>query len=149
MLETRELLTLHVDLADPHILSGPAGERRFIEVLGGTVAGDRLTGTILPGGADVQAVRGDGVVEMDIRAMLRTSEESLVYLSGRGLRHDGPGVLQRVAEGEFVSPTEYYFRECLFFETDDPALAWLTRLVAIGVGHRLRNSAKIEVFEVL
>ncbi|MUL82652.1 DUF3237 domain-containing protein [Mycobacterium sp. CBMA247] len=39
-------------------------------------------------------------------------------------------------------------RRCLVFETDDPQLDWLTRAITIGKGHRLKNSARIEVFEV-
>ena len=40
----------------------PYGERRIINILGGTVEGPKLKGRILPGGADWQIVRTDGVV---------------------------------------------------------------------------------------
>jgi hypothetical protein len=40
----------------------PYGERRIINILGGTVEGPKLKGKILPGGADWQIVRADGVV---------------------------------------------------------------------------------------
>jgi hypothetical protein len=35
----------------------PYGERRIIDILGGTVEGPKLKGKILPGGADWQIVR--------------------------------------------------------------------------------------------
>ncbi len=38
------------------------GHRRIIDILGGEVHGPRLTGEILPGGADWQIVRPDGIV---------------------------------------------------------------------------------------
>ena len=38
------------------------GERRIVEILGGTFAGPYLRGCILPGGTDRQLVDRDGVV---------------------------------------------------------------------------------------
>ncbi|WP_280831064.1 DUF3237 domain-containing protein [Mycolicibacterium frederiksbergense] len=148
MLESRKICTLEVELADPYVISHHGGQRRFISIAGGRVTGDHLRGEILPVGEDLQWVRPDGVVELDIRALLRIESGSLVYLSGTGFRHGPPDVLQRIAAGDVVAATEYYFRECLVFETDDPQLDWLTKAITIGKGHRLKNSARIEVFEV-
>jgi hypothetical protein len=35
------------------------------------------------------------------------------------------------------------------FETSDPALAWLNRIIAIGRGAREPRAVRLEVFEVL
>jgi hypothetical protein len=43
------------------------GRRRIIPITGGTVEGRRLQGKILPGGADWQIIRGDGVAELEAR----------------------------------------------------------------------------------
>ena len=50
---------------------GPTGERRIVPILGGTVVGPRLSGDILPGGADYQLIRPDGVAEIEARYTLR------------------------------------------------------------------------------
>jgi hypothetical protein len=148
MLETRPY-TMNVQLAAPRVVyNGPYGERRIIDVLGGTFTGDRLSGELLPGGADFQLGRPDGVAEIDVRATLRTAGGDLVYLTGKGLRHGPEAVLRRIAAGEQVDPAEYYFRECLFFETGAPDLQWLNRIVTVAKGHRERASAVIDVFEV-
>lgn len=142
------LFTMHVELADPYTVVLPGGERRFVSVRGGWMAGECLRGEILAGGSDVQFVRNDGVIELNIRAVMRSTTGALLYLSGIGLRHGPPEVMDRLAAGETVSPTDYYFREALMFETDDPELRWLTTILAIGKGRRLKNSAEIEVFAV-
>ncbi|ORA34502.1 DUF3237 domain-containing protein [Mycobacterium aquaticum] len=148
MLTTRKLFCLNVGLDDALVVPCPSGERRFVAVTGGSVIGDCLSGEILPGGSDVQRVRADGVVELDIRAVLLTSRGTSVYLRGQGLRHGPPGVMDLFATGADVPADSYYFRECLFFETDDPELVWLTRVLTIGSGRRSRNAATIDVFEV-
>jgi hypothetical protein len=42
----------------------PYGERRIIDITGGTVRGPKLSGRILPGGADWQIVRSDGAADI-------------------------------------------------------------------------------------
>ena len=149
MIDLVPLFTLHVDLADAQTIDGPYGSRRVIRVLGGRFTGDRIEGEILPGGADFQLVRPDGVAEIDVRAMLRTSTGSLIFLTGKGLRHGPPEVLKAVQSGADVDPADYYFRETLYFETEAQDLAWLNRVVTVARGARRANSAVIDVFEVL
>jgi hypothetical protein len=150
VLETRPLCTMNVQLANPRVVrNGPYGERRIIDVLGGTVTGDRLSGELLAGGADFQLGRPDGVAEIDVRATLQTTTGDVVYLTGKGLRHAPEDVSRRIAAGEQVDPAEYYFRECLFFETGAPGLLWLNRIVTIAKGRRAADSVTIEAFEIL
>jgi len=51
---------------------GVRGTRQLIAFPGGTVSGPGLSGRVLPGGADVQLIRGDGVAEIDAK-YFRTS----------------------------------------------------------------------------
>jgi hypothetical protein len=97
--------------------AGPQGERRIAEVTGGTFQGPRLNGRILPGGADWILVRSDGVTQLDVRVTLETNDGALIYLSYRGLRHGPPEVMEKLARGETVSPSDYYFRTTPVFET--------------------------------
>ena len=65
----RLLYTSRIDIAAPLELGdGPHGRRRVINILGGAFAGPRLSGRILPGGADWQVVRADGIAEVSMRA---------------------------------------------------------------------------------
>lgn len=149
MIKTRPIFSLSVRLAPPICIAGTLGERRFIAVLGGKVEGPRLSGEILPVGEDLQSIRPDGAVELDIRTVIQTISGHHVYLSGRGIRHGAPETLARIAAGEEVPSSEYYFRESLYFETGDPELDWLTRCVTVAKGRRSRSTATIDVFQVL
>src|SRR3954464_10285528 len=59
----------------------PYGERRIINILDGTVEGPKLKGTILPGGADWQIIRRDGVVHLTARYTIETDTGGLVLVN--------------------------------------------------------------------
>ena len=55
-------------LAAPQDLGDtPQGRRRIIGITGGRFSGERLSGRVLPGGADWQVIRADGVADLDAR----------------------------------------------------------------------------------
>lgn len=55
------------------------GERRIINITGGSFTGPRLSGIILPGGADWQIVRPDGITAVEARYTLQTHDGALIY----------------------------------------------------------------------
>jgi hypothetical protein len=129
--------------------AGPQGERRIAEVTGGTFQGPRLNGRILPGGADWILVRSDGVTQLDVRVTLETNDGALIYLSYRGLRHGPPEVMEKLARGETVSPSDYYFRTTPVFETGAPAYLWLNKIIAVGTGDRRPTGPVYTIYEVV
>jgi hypothetical protein len=127
----------------------PYGERRIINILAGTVEGPRLKGKVLPGGADWQIVRADGVVHLHARYTVETNNGGQILVDSEGYRHGPPEVMARLGRDETVDPSLYYFRAFMRFETADPAASWLNRILAIGRGARENKAVRIEVFEVL
>jgi len=75
------------------------GHRRIIDIVGGEVHGPRLTGEILPGGADWQIVRPDGTIEVVARYTIRSDAGALVYVQNEGLRVASPEILERLSKG--------------------------------------------------
>lgn len=150
-LETRFLLELAVELDTPQMHGPtPAGVRKVVPVLGGRFTGDRLSGTVLPGGGhDWALIRSDGSLRLDVRLTLRTHDGATILLAYQGFRSGPPEVMARLAAGEAVDPAEYYFRIAALFETDAPRYAWLNNLVAIGSGERLSYGPRYRVYEVL
>ena len=65
------------------------------------------------------------------------------------MRNGPPEVLKRLAAGEAVDPSSYYFRTAILFETGDARYDWLNDIVAVGVGHRLPGGPIYRVFAVL
>ena len=125
------------------------GHRRIIDILGGEVEGPRLGGEIVPGGADWQIVRADGVVHLHARYTIETNAGGQILVDAEGYRHGPPDVMAALARDETVDPARYYFRTAMRFETADPASSWLNRILAIGYGARANRQVRIEVFEVL
>jgi hypothetical protein len=127
----------------------PYGERRIINVLGGTVEGPKLKAKVLPGGADWQIVRSDGVVHLTARYTIETDTGGLILVNTEGYRHGPPEVMERLARDETVDPSLYYFRAHMRFETADPQASWLNRILAVGYGTRENRAVRIDVHEVL
>ena len=75
------------------------GHRRIIDILGGEVHGPKLSGEILPGGADWQIVRPDGTIEVVARYTIRSDKGALVYVQNDGLRVASPEILARMSAG--------------------------------------------------
>jgi hypothetical protein len=145
----RLLYTSSVEVGPPMVVGGtPYGERMIIPIKGGAFAGPRLSGKILPGGADWQVIRTDGVAELEARYTLETDDGALIYVLNRGIRSASKEVMERLVRGEKVNPGEYYFRTRPVFETGAPKYQWLQRLVAVATGERLPDEVIITVYEV-
>jgi hypothetical protein len=126
----------------------PYGERRVVGITGGTVQGPKLTGRILPGGADWQIIRKDGAADIQARYVIETERGARVVVDSKGLRHGPPEVLERLARGDKVDPAQYYFRTAMRFETGDAELDWLNRILALARGRREARSVRLDVYEV-
>ena len=98
--------------------------------------GSGLKGRVLPGGADWQIVRADGLGELDTRYTLETDDGKLIYVQNAGIRHASPEVTAKLMAGQPVDPSLVYFRTVPKFETSAPELAWLMRSIFVGTGER-------------
>ncbi|MBW4091165.1 MAG: DUF3237 domain-containing protein [Proteobacteria bacterium] len=149
-LRTAHLFTLSLEVAGMQPIGAtPAGDRRVGLVAGGRFTGPRLSGTVLPGGADWILLRPDGATTLDVRIVLQTDDGAAIGMTYRGLRHGPAAVMDKVARGEEVDPASYYFRTSVTFETAAPQYDWLNRIVAVGTGHRPPSGPVYDVFEVL
>jgi hypothetical protein len=126
----------------------PYGERRIIGIVGGTVRGRKLQGRVLPGGADWQIIRADGAADIQARYTIETDAGARILVNSEGLRHGPPDVLAALARGENVDPSLYYFRTVMRFETSDPAVDWLNRILALTRGQREALAVRLDVYEV-
>lgn len=149
MLSLEPIFTIRATL-DPIMNLGrtPLGERRIIGIRGGTVEGGKFTGRVLPGGADWQVVRADGAADIRARYTIESEAGGRVLVDSVGLRHGPPDVLDRLTRGEKVDPALYYFRTAMRFETGEPSLDWLNRILAVARGEREALAVKLDVYEV-
>lgn len=143
------LFRAEITLAAPQELGdAPHGRRRIIGITGGRFAGERLSGRVLPGGADWQVIRADRVTEFDARYTIETGDGAGIYVRHGGYRHGPVEVMQKLLEGKEVDASLYYMRGSMRFETGDTRYAWLNRIVCVTTGARKAAEVHLEVFEV-
>ena len=150
-LSSRFLCSMRIRVSDSYIMNDVStGKRRRIDIFGGgEVHGPLLNGTILPGGSDLLLTRNDSSLTPDVRLLVKTDDESLILVTYKGVRHGSPEVMDRIARGENVDPSEYYLRNAPFFETNSTKYNWLNKIVSIGIGRREADSAVYDVHEIL
>jgi hypothetical protein len=70
-------------------------------------------------------------------------------ITSTGLRKVSADVADRIARGETVAPSQYYFRTHVRLSTSATRLAWMNDLIAVSTGERHRDVVRINVHEVL
>lgn len=134
----------------PAIVVGdtPQGLRRVVPISGGRFEGATMRGEVLPGGADWQFVRADGVTELEALYLLRTDDGVVVQVHNRGIRHGPPEVMQRMAAGEAVDPSAYYFRAVPVFSAPAGRYDGLNRSVFLCTGGRYTDAVRLWFYRV-
>jgi hypothetical protein len=129
-------------LLGPRVALGrsSAGERRMVPILGGHFAGPSLRGKVLPGGADWQVLRDDGVLELDARYVLAIDDGSLIEVRNRAL--------SVLASDKHQEP--YVRCAPVFAAPSDGPHAWLNRTIFVGTLARAdRTSVRVAVYKLL
>jgi hypothetical protein len=143
------LLTVYFECLDPFVVGERAagGLRRVTQIVGGTFSGPELAGEVVSG-LDAVIVRPDGTVQVDVRAVLRTDADELVYTAYHGLRTAPPEYRELLRTARPIPEGADYFRCAFTFETTAPRLLWLNDLIAVGAGRRDENGPFYDVHKV-
>lgn len=151
-IQLRPLFTIKAEVDRPPQLIGaiPQGyTRRIMPVTGGYFKGDRLSGSVLPGGADCVIERPDGGLHLDVRLSLATDSNEQIYMTYFGRRNGPPDIMEKIVKREDIPLGADYFRVAVQFETAAPRLLWLNDIIAIGTGYREPNGPVYDIYEVL
>jgi hypothetical protein len=140
------VMELDVKVASPIEVSAT---RRVIPILGGTVKGPRVQGTVLAAGADFQIVREDGTLELTAQYVIETSDGTRIYVENRGLRTGPAELLEKMRKGEAVDPAAIYFRGVPRFETGSAAYQWLTSSIFVCLAERHPASVHLMFYRLL
>lgn len=131
----------------------PWRNRRVSYIAGGTIAGERLSGEVLPGGGDWSELGagpdGTALTVIDVRSIWKTHDGAMIYVT-----YGGRLVIPAPALADFRDPAKveqlpddsYYFRIQPVFETADERYAWLNALVAAGLGRRTARGVRYRIF---
>lgn len=152
LIEKPELLhvaDLVVRIAEPVEIGRISGNlRRMIPIAGGEVLGPRIRGKVLPGGADYQLMRADGVTDLEARYVIETEDRHLIYVENSGVRCGPPELMEKLRRGEPVDPALVYFRTTPRFETAAPEHEWLMRNLFVCSGARFPDRVEMRFFQV-
>jgi hypothetical protein len=154
MAEIRTPGLLHVAdlvvwIAQPLEIGRIAGNlRRVIPIAGGEVLGPRIRGKVLPGGADYQIMRADGVTDLQARYVIEIEVGQLIYVENSGVRYGPPELMEKLRRGEPVDPALIYFRSTPRFETAAPGYEWLMQNLFVCSGARFPDRVEMRFFQV-
>ena len=96
------------------------GTRLSIPITGGRFYGKNLKGEVLPGGADYQIIRQDGVTALHAVYMMRTDDGALINVINDGL------IVPEKSEQAF------YFRTSPKFIAPKGEYDWLNKAIFVG-----------------
>jgi hypothetical protein len=129
---------------------GPDGLRRYIPIIGGSVSGASLTGTVIAGGGDSQIVRSDGGIVLEARYLIKTHDNVMISVINRGLRNAPAEIMERLARGEHVPPAQYYFRTVAQFEAPlESSYEFLNRFLFVATAEREAEAVIVHFYRVL
>jgi hypothetical protein len=147
--ELNLLLEVRATLEAPIVVGDvPEGTRRVVPIAGGTFAGPRLRGTLVPGGADWQYLRQDGVMIVEAQYLLRTDDGVIIQVNNHGMRHGPEAVMLRLGAGEAVDPADYYFRATPRLSAPAGRYDWLNRRMFLCSGARYPDAVMLWFYEV-
>jgi Protein of unknown function (DUF3237) len=142
------MTTITIQLGERLVIGDtPHGLRRVSPILSGVAAGPRLTGEIIPGGADWNLVLADGSIEFHARYTLRTHDGTLISVTNEGIERS---VMARLFNGEppdFSKPM--YGRTLPRFEVGPGPYSWLSQslfVAELSLGGK--DQAVLDVYEI-
>jgi len=147
--ELLHIADLTVKIGAPIEIGRIAGNlRRMIPIASGEVTGPKLFGNVVPGGADYQWLRSDGVSELEARYVIQLREGGLIFVENRGVRFGPPELMEKIRRGEAVDPSLIYFRSTPNFETAVPGYEWLMNHLFVCSGARYPDRVELRFFQV-
>ena len=152
-LQLRHAFRLDVELR-PAVEVGPthAGMRRVIPITGGRFHGERIQGVILPGGADWNVIRPDGITHLWARYEIQADDGAVISVINEGIGRVTPEQMAHIFSCHPAQVQDWYTRTTPKFETAAPQHRWLNEAVFVGdLLPPTENpwAVSIEVYEVL
>jgi hypothetical protein len=123
-------------------------QRRIVPIEGGVVEGPRLSGEVVPGGADWQAILPGGLTRILARYVIRAEDGAMISVENKGVRRAAPETMARLLAGERVDPSLVYFRAAPTFEAPDGPHGWLNENLFVSAGRRAPDAVEIRIYRV-
>ncbi|MGA0807027.1 MAG: DUF3237 family protein [Pseudohongiellaceae bacterium] len=117
------------------------GQVRAIPITGGEIVGQGIAGRVIPGGADWQRTRSDGVTEIEATYAIELSDSTLLKVVNRGL------IVRAMEEG-----VPGYFRTAIEFTAPTGPWQWLNQsifLCSAGGAEGRPGTVQVDVYKLV
>ena len=135
---TELVMELYVTISNP-VTVGPSdhGLRRIVPITGGRFSGSGIKGEVLPGGADWQLGRTDGIAEVNLLYSIKTDDGAAIVVENQGIITPANGVGYGRTNARFHAPMGKY--------------DWLNKTLFVGTISAAAESGAVivRVFKVL
>jgi hypothetical protein len=151
-LKTEFAFTAYVKVAAPIVIGqGADGLQRYVPITGGEVQGPMLKGSVLAAGGDLQVFRtADDVLALEATYILESDDGVKISVINTGYRHGPAEVIARMARGEAVAPTEYYFRTSAKLNAPRGSkYEWVNRTLFISTAERQADLVIVHFYRVM
>ena len=109
------------------------GKRRQLDVSGGTISGDKLTGTVLRGGLDYELTLANGAIELEEVLIYKTSDNTNIFVRNCGVAAAGDAAVRIVPDIEAPTSGSY---------------SWLNTAKLVGTRVVEGDEIKIQIYDV-
>lgn len=116
------------------------GQVRAVPITGGEVVGRDIAGRVIPGGADWQRTRSDGVTEIEATYAIEMSDKTVVKVVNRGIIVPPAG----------NAPS--YFRTAVEFTAPQGPWQWLNEAVFLcsaGSAEGRQGTVQVDVYKLV
>ena len=150
-LQTRHLFDIRIDyhVSEP-VGRTPGGTRTITTLTGGEFSGERLRGLVRPtAGNDWALRRADGNVDVDVRLLLQTHDEALIYMRYTGCIVADKPAMSHLLRGESLPAGDYAMLTTGRLETSADDYAWLNRVITVGSAELFPDRTEYVIHEIL
>lgn len=100
---------------------------------GGWAKGPNISGTFVSPGGDWLRLMPSGAARLDVRAILKTDDGAVIYVSYNGIMQNSKESSERLFKGDVMTTKDFpYFIVAPTFQTSSPKYSWLNSVQAIG-----------------
>ena len=138
---TQFAFTIFATISDAMPVGDTAtGQIRAIPITGGEVTGEGIAGRVVPGGADWQRTRSDGVTELEATYAIEMSDRTVIKVVNRG-------IIVPPATGGTA-----YFRTAVEFTAPNGKWQWLNEAIFLctaGLAEDRPGTVRVDVFKLI
>ncbi|MBN2195848.1 MAG: DUF3237 family protein [Polyangiaceae bacterium] len=138
--------TVTLDISATHDVGNtPYGHRRLLDVSGGTIAGDRLNGSVESRGLEYELTLSNGVVEYQGINILKASDGSRIFVRSCGVAPDEGSTPRVIPDFEATTGGSYAFLNTGKFVATRVATAGKLQLDVYDVSNVTAGEPRVQI----